>query len=382
MMFIKRIKLILFLVIFTCSFAYTQRSQMGQIILGDTASFTANIDFTANWPDNILVRFPGEDHYDIFAADEITEFVLNTEDVFRAKPLITHDGTKKIVFMQLLSGGSIDLYHSSSGPFRFYVQKEELIPLSRDNYRETVTGLVVGDTLAYEASQRVLFRKNSLRHFFRQYNKDRLRYSLFPMPHAGLYFQFNSMRWNIPRQSSSDFIFNSFDLPVNHFSPGLFVHFPFYQPIKFGLDLRFAAHSYETTFSLVEERLAATYFKDVYFENSWIQADLALRYTIAWGPFEPYLAFGFSYVHSIRQRNKVFYFLLRDGVVTSHFKEDIYNEPSLLFGVMVYQGLQYFVFPRTVIAAEWGYGHYIDASGSGYGMNNLFANIKLNFWPW
>lgn len=381
MMLVNRTKLTLFLVIFTCSFAYAQRSDLGQIILGDTVVSNAYISFPANWPAGILARFPGNEHYDIFSAGEITQFVLGTAEIFRAKPIITNDGTRKMVFMQLLSGGSIDLYHSIAGAYTFYIQKEDLIPLTHDIYRETVTDLVTGDKLAHKASQRVLYRKNSLRHYFQQYNKDRLHDRPFPMPHAGVYFQFNSMRWNVPQYVSTNVRFSSFDLPVNHFSPGLFLHVPFYDPKRLGVDLRFISHTYETT-TLVDESISGSYFKDIYFENFWMQADLALRYTFGWGSFEPYMAFGFSYLHSVKQHSQIFYFLIQDGHVNSHFLEGIYEEPSLMFGAMINQGIQYYVLPRTVLAAEWGYGQYLDASGSGYGMNNLFISMKLNFWPW
>lgn len=380
---IQFVRTVLFALLFLFVFhlTYAQRSDLGQVILGDTALYSAYIDFPESWPENVLVRFPGNDRYDVFSAGDVTQFVLGTGELYRAKRVILHDDSRKTVFVELLTGGDVDLYYSEVGPNRFYIQKEKFIPLPRDTYRETVTGLVSEDPLVHDAAQRVLYQRNALSYFFKSYNSGRLRERPFPMPHAGLFFQFNSMRWNVPRHGLSNVAFNSFDLPVNHFSPGLFLHLPFYQPERLGLDIRFSALSYETT-AMVDETLTGSYFKDVYFDNSWMQADLALRYTIGWGPFEPYMALGFSYIHSVEQYSEVFYFLIRDGVVTSHFREDIYDEPSLMFGAMIYQGLQYYVFPRTVLAAEWGYGHYLDASGSGYGMNNLFVNMRINFWPW
>ncbi len=376
-----KIKLTLFLVIFACSLAYSQRSGLSEVVFGDTAFYNAYVDFPESWPAGILVRFPGRDFYELFQAGEVTHMLIATGEIYNAKPMIARDGSSKPVFMQLLSDGDVDLYYSKAGPYSFYIDKDDFIPLSRNNYRETIAGLVTEDPLAHKVSQRVLYRKSSIRHFFKHYNSGSLDKRPFPMPLAGIYFQFNSMRWNVPRHVLTNVTFNSFDLPVNHFSPGLFVHVPLYHPKRLGLDLRFAAHSYETT-AMVDESSFGSYLKDVYFENEWIQADLALRYTVGWGPFEPYMAFGFSYIHSVKQHSKVFYFLIREDVVTGHYREDIYNERSLMFGAMIYQGIQYYVLPRTVLAAEWGYGKYLDTSGSGYEMNNLFINMRLNFWPW
>ena len=263
---VVRTTLILFLVFFVNSFAFTQRSDLGQIILGDTTFSNAYIDFPESWPEIVLVRFPGNNHFDIFPAGEITQFVLGTGEVFRAKPAIAHDQSKKLVFMQLFSDGDVDLYYFEAGPYRFYIETEDFVALSRDNYREIVTGLVAEDPLAYAASQRVLYKKNSLRHFFKEYNNESLHERPFPMLHAGVYFQYNNMRWNVPQHGLSNVNFRSFDLPADHFSPGFFVHVPLYHPKRLGLDLRFAAHNYETI-AMVDESNFGSYLKDGYFKN-------------------------------------------------------------------------------------------------------------------
>ena len=376
-----RIKLSLFLLIFTCSLAYSQRSGLSQVVFGDTAYYNAYVNFPESWPADVLIRFPGRDFYERFQAGDVTHMVIATDEIFNAKPMTMPDGSSKQVFMQLLSDGDVDLYYSEAGPYSFHIQKEDFIPLSRNNYRDIILGLVNEDPLAHEGAQKVLYRKSSIRHFFKQYNSGRMHERPFPMPHAGLFVQFNNMRWNVPRHALTNVAFNSFDLQLSHFSPGLFVHVPFYQPKRLGLDLRFAAHSYETA-ATVDESLTGSYYKDVYFENSLLQADLAMRYTIGWKRIEAYIAGGVSYIHSAKQHSRVYYYIIQDGVVSNHYREDSYDEPSLMFGALAYQGVQYYVWPRTLLAAEWGYGRYLDVSGSGYGMNKLFVNMRINFWPW
>ncbi len=350
----------------------------GTLELGDTLVFSAEIKKPGTWPAEVKARQAGKDLV-LYKAGEATGVTIGN-DTYDALRVEMDDGSHVYYFVEELSHGKASLYHSKRGKYRFYVKTDQPEGIKRENYRQLISDLAGPFANSYCNHQKTVFTKSSLAYFFERYNEDALN-AHFPMPFVTAGIQYNFLSFLLPESSYQTLKINSRTLESSFYSPVVSAHFPFYTNRFLGADIRLANLSGNSmaTFGEIE---TDNYIQDVLIDFSMLQLDAALRYTYSWKKVEPYIAVGLSGIYSLDFSDKVAFFQVQDNIFTTTYFENYQKRPEWFAGINLNQGVKYYFLPRNFIAAEWGYGRYIELTGSDYQISNLFFNVSINFWPW
>lgn len=350
----------------------------GTLELGDTLVFSAEIIKPATWPAEVKARQAGKDLV-IYKAGEATGVTIDN-DTYDALRVEMDDGSHAYYFVEKLSRGKATIYHSTRGKYRYYVKTEQPEGMDRKNYRQLISDLAGPCANSYCNHQKTVFTKSSLAYFYDRYNANALN-AHFPMPFVAAGIQYNFLSFFLPKSTYLNLRMNSRTLESSLYSPVVSAHFPFYANRFLGADIRLANLSGNSmaTFGELE---TDNYIQDLLIDFSLLQLDAALRYSFSWKRVEPYITAGLSGIYSLGFSDKVAIFQVQDNIITTIYFENYQKQPEWFAGINLNQGVKYYFLPRNFIAAEWGYGHYVELTGADYQISNLFFNVSINFWPW
>ncbi|TVQ17222.1 MAG: hypothetical protein EA361_02860 [Bacteroidetes bacterium] len=382
---------LLLLVNLICINGFSQNDR-GILIINESISFEGEIELPRSWPNEVRFKRFGNQNFETFNASEVTSLVFNNSEHYMTMPVETESGDSVIIFVRVLSTGKLNVYKYPFGKHRYMIYDGEFSPLTLNNYRQIINELADPCKEFRCRHKRTMFNTYSLAFFFNRYNEEKLN-TRFPMMNAGFSLQFNANKWTLPGFYQIGTYFDNFTSKSKYISPAIFIHMPFYKYNGLGFDFKISRHTQvilHDESKMVNNFWERTgYIADLMLDWSFIQTDLGMRYSWAWYRFEPYFSGGISHMHIIQNTSQIYHYGIHiynygtaNKIYTLTIQDGIYEKPGTMLGFYINPGVQFYIFPRTFIAAEGGYSKHTAFRNPEYQSRNLFVNLKVNFWPW
>jgi hypothetical protein len=373
---------VLLILLLNCLIVFPQDEKWGTIIINNIFSFDGEIRMSGSWPFDVEFKLPGHDDFQTVKAGVASHLIVNNTDSYRALQVEMKNGDKEYIFAEVLSSGKTTLFKLTHGIHRFKIYEDDLITLTRNNYREVINNLAGPCDASWCSWQRTIFSEKSLRFFFHNYNQGTLQ-KRFPILNAGLKLQYNQWVINFPDFNSIGSFrkIPGYKYRKSYFSPVLFLHIPSYLSEDLGVDLQISHHSFLNT-GTIDQASNLGFIQDYLMNFSYLNSLVALRYSMKWNRLEPFISIGAAIMIPTLFEGKLAQFQISNNVYSQIYSENFFPKPGVLPGFNLNQGIQYNIFHRTILAADWGYARYFNLNSSGYQFSNFYVGLSLNFWPW
>ena len=359
----------LFTLVILASVSYPCFAQTtGYIVLHDTAISYGKVRYNYRTP-NMVEHIRGNEKGTTYKAGVATEFKVGNI-LYKAKQ-IEVNGKEERVFLQILDEGKVTLYDLGRGKSRFYIEDgNQLHALKKASFRELIGHYTDSCQKRAEGQQLIRYTKNSIRHYFSQFNHGKCSNTPFLSYGISVDYTIAQMKFPEGNYPTEDF----YDYALNASSPGvgLFVDIPIWKSTNLSIltDVKYSHYDF------TKELLTSIKNQDIRVQMSTLQLNVSGKYTLEKNRVRPYFLLGSSGMFTFDASSEVFQatILGRDvtlGDVVSHFEA-----PPFYLGINYGIGLQVFYTTNHYFSIDLSGANFFKSDNSR--INKQLVNIRLN----
>ncbi|MBB6612849.1 outer membrane beta-barrel protein [Pontibacter sp. Tf4] len=356
----------------TCGSASAQSK--GYIIIGDTTYKDGFLNFKESRPHEVFFQETKKSQPVYYTAEQLSVMGLEYGASYETK-IVTINGKRQNLLLKILSQGKLRLYmvRAKGGPY-FYVQKDSLVQLTKNNLQEELKPFATNCPSTLWHLKRLPLNQASLVSFAKALNKGES--SAVPAGSVGVVASANNLTIKLSKDSFRGNRARDFSMSSANLSAGIFAEYPVYLLKGLAVTGQITYHKMEFghSYSDLEND------QDVHLEMSLMRFRLAPKYSLPYNRFNFFIETGLEGHYTLQQSSKVIQAKrTTDGGtgdnVRISYHDDLIQLPTFQYGITGGVGLQYYYMPKKYVSLSFNTGHTFSDK---YTLNNFSTTLRIN----